>query len=291
MKKLRRTFLVWLYRKPVFAGVKRRMTERHLTILLYHFITPDLFANNLEFLTQNYNIISLRDVRNALRSEIPKPLPPCSLVITFDDGWRSNYDLLPVLKRYECPITIFLTAGLVNTNRKIWNSISRPGNQAENQWLKTLPNTEKDRYLKKKFNHYPEKEYEDRIMLNLAEIEEMKPYVDFQSHGMFHPLFPLCSNKELAYELSESKRLLSSLLETEIYAVSYPYGRASQREMMVAQTAGYQIGRIAADFGVNRIDENPMALKSIGVDGVVSSIEELEKRMAWGQLRTLLHWN
>jgi len=272
---------------PFFNNLRRSIVKPYFTILLYHEIDPNLFASHLEYLRRYYNIISLRDVRDALISKKDRVLPPNSLIITFDDGWKSNYELLPVFREYKLPVTIFLTAGLVNTNRKIWNFVLDRRNSVENDKLKALPNEYKDQYLKEKYGHYPEKEYDDRSMLNQTEIEEMAPYFDFQSHGMFHPLFTMCSEEELTVEFSESKKLLSQMTNAEVYAIAYPYNKAGRREKDVARAAGYQIGRMGGRF-LNSLNDDPLALKAIGIK-VDSSIEDLVKSIVWAEIREFLH--
>lgn len=59
--------------------------------------------------------------------------------------------------------------------------------------LKAASVDEKDKVLRERYGYYPEKEYEERSILNLRENKEMRPYVDFQSQGMFHNVLPLCS--------------------------------------------------------------------------------------------------
>jgi peptidoglycan/xylan/chitin deacetylase (PgdA/CDA1 family) len=265
------------------------MAEKHITMLLYHQIDPDSFSAHLEYMKkEHYNIISLRDIRDAFLLVRPKALPPRSLVITFDDGWKSNYSLLPVLQEYNCPVTIFLPVGIVGTNRKIWNYALDQSSYQENNWLKTLSNEEKDRYLKQKYGHYPKREYEKRSVLNIAEIKEMKSRVDFQSHSMFHPVLTMCSKKELAFETVKSREILSKITGSEVYAIAYPYGRVGKREKEAARAAGYQLGRTAANHGLNWPHVDEMALRAIGV-GSTGTLKELKKNIAWAHLRMLIH--
>lgn len=286
INRLLKNFIIWLFTLPLFTDLRRWISKRYFTILLYHMIDPDLFASHLEYLKRNYNIIPLRDVRDTFILKRKKVLPPQSLVITFDDGWKLNYKLLNVIRKYDTPVTIFLTAGLVNTNRKIWNFALEPWSKTENERLKAMPNEDKNQYLREKYGHYPEKEYDERSMLNQKEIEEMTPYVDFQSHGMFHSVLTICSKEELTFELSKSKGVLSTITNSEIYAISYPYNRAGIREMDAAREIGYKVGRMGGRV-LNSLNDNPMALKAIGIRND-SSTEDLVKSIIGAQIRKLL---
>ena len=50
------------------------------------------------------------------------PIPSNAVALTFDDGYRDNYELgLPILKRNDAPATVFLTSGFVNQDDVLWN--------------------------------------------------------------------------------------------------------------------------------------------------------------------------
>jgi len=271
---------------PIFSFIRHWMTSNYFTILLYHRPKPELFEKHAKFLKKNYNIIRLKNVYESLKLN-NLDLPPHSLIITIDDGYKSNYSLLPVLRDYNINVTIFVLVGLFNTNRKIWNYVVNPLNKFENDRLKTLLNEDKNKYLMEKYCYYPRREYEKREMLNYSEIEQMKSHVDFQSHGMFHPLFTKCSEVELNFELNVSKELLEKITNDEVFAIAYPYGRFGSREIKAARYAGYNLGRIANLYCLNHINDNPMILKAINIEDK-ESIHDVERKLALAQIITIL---
>jgi peptidoglycan/xylan/chitin deacetylase (PgdA/CDA1 family) len=260
-----------------------------VTILLYHEISPSLFLCHVKFLKQKFKIISLEMYKRHLYGEADGELPRNALVITFDDGWKSNFNLLPILREDGIPVTIFLTVGLVDTNRKIWNyTIDRMGVDYElNQRLKCVSNREKNRILKEYNGYLPNLEFENPDFLSMGELLEMREFVDFQSHGMYHPVLPMCSDEELQMEMVESKRYIQKELDAECYAFAYTYGRYGDREMGVARESGYAIARGSNKPGLNSVAANPYKLKSIGVDEF-ASVSDLDKEIAWGELISFL---
>ncbi len=71
-------------------------------------LSPELFAQHLEYLHKNnFNILNLETfIRHV---EGAKPFPNKSVLITFDDGYRSIFDnAFPLLKKYNYPFTVFV---------------------------------------------------------------------------------------------------------------------------------------------------------------------------------------
>ncbi len=91
----------------------------HVPILLYHrfgpsvadhmTVTTAVFESHLEHLRKNgYTVIPLRQLVNYYFQKGPPP-PKKSVVIVVDDGHKTVYtDMLPLVKRYRIPVTLFL---------------------------------------------------------------------------------------------------------------------------------------------------------------------------------------
>src|SRR5256885_5764620 len=82
------------------------------------------FADQLDYLSRRYNIISLRDYLSA-RAE-GRQLPNYSLVLSFDDGFRNFRSVaLPLLVARGIPATVFLITG---------NADHQPEPDSDNSW-------------------------------------------------------------------------------------------------------------------------------------------------------------
>jgi peptidoglycan/xylan/chitin deacetylase (PgdA/CDA1 family) len=91
----------------------------HVPILLYHrfgasvadsmTVTTPVFESHLIYLRQNgYTVIPLRQLVNYYLGKGPVP-PRKSVVVVVDDGHKTVYsDMLPLVKKYRVPITLFL---------------------------------------------------------------------------------------------------------------------------------------------------------------------------------------
>ena len=71
-------------------------------------ITPAAFeAEMKELKDRGITVISMQDLLAWKRGE--KNIPPRSAVITFDDGWKSQYEVAwPIMKKYGYPFTMFI---------------------------------------------------------------------------------------------------------------------------------------------------------------------------------------
>jgi peptidoglycan/xylan/chitin deacetylase (PgdA/CDA1 family) len=73
----------------------------------------------LERLSRHYHVLPLAEVIASVQAK--RPLPPNSIVLTFDDGFLSNYTLaFPLLKQFQTPATIFLATAFVDEKKPIW---------------------------------------------------------------------------------------------------------------------------------------------------------------------------
>jgi peptidoglycan/xylan/chitin deacetylase (PgdA/CDA1 family) len=89
------------------------------------YVSPETFEIHLRALKKHFEIVDLADWVS--RNSNGLPLPDRACAITFDDGWRDNYEYaFPILKRASIPVTVFLVADFVGTNYEFWpNRLAR----------------------------------------------------------------------------------------------------------------------------------------------------------------------
>jgi peptidoglycan/xylan/chitin deacetylase (PgdA/CDA1 family) len=71
-------------------------------------MTPQMFEGQMkELKDKNIPVIGLQDFLAWKRGE--KNIPPKAAIITFDDGWRTQYEVgWPIMKKYGYPFTLFI---------------------------------------------------------------------------------------------------------------------------------------------------------------------------------------
>lgn len=119
-------------------NVLRQFQTDEFCVLMLHGVTEDKFhqhsgigntegihihANDLEaicgLLAQNYNVVSLDRAIECLQTR--DPLPENTVILTFDDGYLSNYELaFPILEKHGLHGTIFVATDFIENGTWQW---------------------------------------------------------------------------------------------------------------------------------------------------------------------------
>lgn len=168
-------------------------------------VPPEAFARHMAYLAENnYTSLTLADAAEKMRAG--EPLPPRSIVITFDDGYRDNYtNALPVMREYGMTGTIFLVADRVGTSAEWDGDIGRQ-----------LP------------------------LMTWDEIREMRDYgVEFGSHTRTHPPLDTLEPDKIQWELATSKQIIEDNLGEPVKTLAYPYENFNQQIIDITAECGY----------------------------------------------------
>lgn len=212
-------------------------------ILSYHSIDnsgspisfpPELFARQMEYLkSSGYICVSLKELYGWVISH--SELPEKSVVLTFDDGFKTNYkNLFPILKRFGFNATIFLVTDFIG-RRMTW----------------------------RKADGIP-----DFPMLSWAEIKEMHNYgIDFQPHGASHSFLTTLSEEELEMEICRSVEKIEGRLRKKVDFFCYPYGDHDANTIKILKRKGF-LGACSAIYGKVVPGDNPYVLKRICMESI-----------------------
>jgi peptidoglycan/xylan/chitin deacetylase (PgdA/CDA1 family) len=174
-------------------------------------VTVATFESHLRWLAaKGFSSVPLSVAGRVFDAGLTEPLPARSVVLTFDDGYRDNYDFAwPLLKRYGFTATIFLVSDAVGG-----------------------------------YNHFDAGLPGDPVpMLSWEQVREMHAAgIAFGSHTCSHPdsLVHL-DDERLGYELAASKATLEEGLNAEIDEFSYPHDQLDGRVEAAVEAAGYRL--------------------------------------------------
>lgn len=81
-------------------------------------VTPDFLTDAVTYLReQDYDIVSMDEACRRLR----EPSDRRFVAITFDDGYRDNYEVAyPLLKRLSVPFTVYVASGFIDWTLDLW---------------------------------------------------------------------------------------------------------------------------------------------------------------------------
>lgn len=166
--------------------------------------------------------------------ESARLVPARSVVLTFDDGYRDNYELaFPLLRRLRLRAAFFVVSGLTG---------------ASNRW-----------------DHQPP--LGDRPLLNWDEVRALQQGgMIIGSHTATHAALPQLSDEEATHELSESRAELGRQLGRAPDHFCFPYGARSDRLQETVRRLGYR-SALSVTPGPNGPAVDCYALRRLEVHG------------------------
>lgn len=250
MKLNKRNIAAWLLcRYYIMTGrlrqVKSRAARGEILLSVYfHDPSRKQFEFVVRwFLKNGFRIISLEELESAALAG--KPLPPSSVVLTVDDGWRNNIDnIAAVANQYEVPVTIFASTRPVETGEAYWWSvIAAAGKEGLTNktvpGLKLVPNEERLAEV----NRVRSQVSLQREAMTVEELTALSntKYVHIGSHTVTHPILTRCNDATAEYEIAESGKILRDWLRKDIPYFAYPNGAFSDREIALLKKHGYRM--------------------------------------------------
>ncbi len=313
----------------VLAFLERWARRPCLVVLCYHRIgnptldpfyrpvfsaDPEHFRTQVRQLRDRFRLLRLNEVIPSIESGLHLK-EPCAL-ITFDDGYRDNFDLaLPILKEFEAPATFFLPAAFLESPRLFWwdraahvihqTSLESLSLDVPRPLRFDLTSSNRDAVIFEVVHAFlkDDRAGEAAFLAHLeerAEVEVMENLLggnlfigfkearcllnsgmDVGSHSLTHPKLAKLTEDDQYRELADSKLLLEQELGSPIETVAYPFGGLDafdEQTKRLARSAGYRLG-FAFLGGANQPGHaDAMALRRINV-GFADSPEMLRTRL------------
>jgi len=185
----------------------------------------DSFVAQMEYLkNNNYRVISLADLQEFLKAS--KPIPPRSVVITIDDGFRSAYDIAyPILKNYGFRATLFVYTDFVGGGRSLsWAAINE---------MRTSGMIDIQSHSKTHTTFTPA----------VGEMETTATYA-----------------ARIKSEIDPPQAVLERQLGQSVREFAYPYGDASRLAVQYLQERQYALA-LTVERGGNPSFSNPLLLR------------------------------
>ena len=270
----------WLRFAPVQPLFRARAAGR-LAVLAYHGVTdPNSFGAQLDRLHRLATPVSLQAVEQAISEG--RPLPPRSVLITFDDADRTVLThALPALAARRIPAAAFVIAELIGTDLPFWwheaQFLAAHGGQARSlrthsspeqllARLKALPDPDRRRSLHElrvsARCQAPRREQlrpEDLRTLRTAKIA-------IGNHTLGHPCLSRCDDSTVRTEITAAHLALTQWLGEPPAAFAYPDGGYDSRADATLRQLGYRLGFLSDHRLGPRLPAHPLRISRLQVD-------------------------
>lgn len=254
-----------------------------MAILIYHRVLPEpdpllpdlpdvtRFAWQMRLLADYFQPLPLAEAAARLQAG---DLPPRSVCVTFDDGYRDNLECaVPVLEELGVPATVFVAPGFLGdgmmfNDRVIEGVRAATGPELDLRELglgtylmrtteerraaidqllpalKYLPEAERDRNARaiaERAGYRPE----GPLMLDPEGVRALAARgVTIGAHTLTHPILSETADAVAAEEISASKRVLEEMMGGPVTLFAYPNGRPGrdygERHVRMVQDTGFR---------------------------------------------------
>jgi peptidoglycan/xylan/chitin deacetylase (PgdA/CDA1 family) len=182
----------------------------------------DSFVRQMDYLkNNNYHVISLADLQGFLAASTR--IPPRSVVLTIDDGFRSSYEIAyPILKSYGFKATFFVYTDFVGAGRALsWAQINE---------------------------------------LRASGIIDIESHSKTHTSFSLRPGESPAYGARLAAEIDQPQAVFQRQLNERVSIFAYPYGDSSHLAVKMLRDRSYGLA-VTVTRGANASFSDPLMLK------------------------------
>lgn len=234
--------------EDIYQSVYVRKIRKEMPIIMYHrFIKSDSEKGvhgtylHIDMLEKHFKLIKkmgfepitfeeLADEGLISRLEYGKRY----IIITVDDGYRDNYELLfPLLKKYNFKAVIYTVSG-----------------ETFNRWDVEVPSN-------------PEKRVELMSPEQVKELSE-SGLVEIGGHTVTHPHLDQLTSNEQEQEIYNNKVALESMIGKRLTSFAYPYGSLNEESKKITSKIGYHYA-VSTDSGPLEVHSDEFQIRRIAI--------------------------
>lgn len=254
-----------------------KKSQSGIRILSYHKVTDEeagymavslknFRAQMLYLKNQGYESINLHDLLDRLSkrgaSNLPTDASGKPIVITFDDGFKNNYEnAFPIMRELGFQGTIFCVANAIGNERFPFQN--------------------------------PEFSVHEKFLSEAQIFEMIQNEFEIGSHTLNHRNLPVLNRYEKRHEILGSKVDLEKRIKKEVAFFCYPKGMYDAEAVEVVKEAGYRgaCSNIPGENIPGASDTDPFLLRRTEVSGY-DSLFEFKKKIfgAYDLPHKILHW-
>jgi len=279
-------------------------------------VSPQVFQQQVRHLARYYNVLTASEAAGLNRCG---RLPQRAVCITFDDGYRDNYEYaFPILKQYGVRATVFVTTGTIDSaesplwhdqvfaafgqTRKAsweWNGVAWSLSAKAQRWevakrfaafVRCLGESERDAAVQLLSAHLEvsaEEASQRSPMLTWDHIREMNKWgVEIGAHTVTHPVLSTLPAERQEQEIRDSIETIERQVGIRPRVFSYPNGRAGDfddKSIELLKVHGVDAAYTTV-FGTNNTYSDPFRLRRGA--GWAEAFWRFAAQMIWYRLTT-----
>lgn len=295
-KKLSNKIVILTYHRVLPVNLRERSFS-HQAIM----VEPTNFDMHLSVINEYFNVIDTSLLHNSKKECEPRCL------ITFDDGWRDNYEYAyPILIKHNCPAIVFIPLDYISTEQTFWQEklgyLIWHASKLDSKESSALLNkygideickiegykkqSEIINYVRSlKTRSYKQLEKITQEFLEVVDhgdgshidkhmtwdqVRELeKDGIEIGSHACSHKILTELAREEVIEELAKSKASIEKNVQAVVKSIAYPNGDYSDLIGDVARSEGYMYG-FGTEFGHVDESNNRYNLKRININDTVA---------------------
>ncbi len=272
-----------VFHKSGALALLRAAKRDRARILMYHgFDGPpetvrDHLSRQCEHLRRYYTPVSLSRIAESIRTRAP--LPPNSLAVTVDDGYRNLQIAFPIFRAFGFSVTVYVVSEFTDGRIWLWpdqvkyasragQRLPVPSADAYEQLLMELPNAERLQRLESLA--VPTTPPPGCEPLSWDELRAMAAQgLEVGAHTRTHPILSrLETPGQTADEIAGSKRRIEQAVGLKVRHFCYPNGRLQDYDaatLAAVRDAGYETA-VTTVPGVVGPTSDPFQLPRLGVE-------------------------
>jgi peptidoglycan/xylan/chitin deacetylase (PgdA/CDA1 family) len=236
-----------------FHGVLRDQSEMDLNVihpLSHGGITIEHFRQLVEyFLSHHYLYVSPDDVLTGLNDHQKY------IMISFDDGYFNNQNVLPVLREYQIPAVFFISSNHVKNGKCFWWDIVYRERMKSRTQVRKI--TQEIEYLKmqraEEVDQYILREFGKKSLNPIGDMDrpftpaELKNFsceknVFLGNHTNDHAILTNYSEEEIKAKILEGQTDIYTITGRTTKIISYPSGMVSLEIIRISKELGMRLG-------------------------------------------------
>ena len=316
----------------VRAGLVRPLAAAYssslhrLRVLAYHRVLPrstepgfdydielvsaweDEFDWQMRYLARNHEVITCQELAQLI--DAGRPVPRRAVIVTFDDGYQDNHDVvLPILRRHGVPAVVFVATGYMDSRETYWYDqlvhwmlrveraeLDLPGGgtrlhvggdqaarrrtaQAALKHLKVLPEGLRretiDAWRRALGAPACDEFSGNNGPMSWGQVKALADAgIEIGSHSVTHPVLAnVADDEQLERELVDSKAQIEARTGQQVVSLAYPVGGPgaySERVVEFVRRAGYRFGFTYESGVIDLHRMDPFRLRRLAVERYIS---------------------